>query len=46
MFLDTKLNHLLKIDSSGLEMISSNSIRGLNLEKVSSTAFLHQLHGK
>lgn len=35
MFLDTKLTHLLKVDSSSLELISSNSITGLNLEKVS-----------
>lgn len=42
MFLNTRLNQLLKVGSSGLELISSNSITGLNLENVSSGgSFLH-----
>lgn len=39
MFLDTKLNHLLKVDSGGLEIISSNNITWLNLAKVSTRLF-------
>lgn len=35
MFLNIKLTDLLKVDSSGLELKFSNSIRGLNSEKVS-----------